>query len=1064
MMTTTKLINKITMLKGNSLVGESILVTVGLSDSTALVEINGVIGKSNYVQFESEGTHFVNITAYRGNAVEKASRKIVISAPAQGTQPAPVIWSVEDRYSPRAVGFSVPNVWRGPMTVQHFEWDFGDGSKGISDDGLITHDYSDTLERDALHSTFNVTAKAVQADGNFVSSIRTILVFNLYGYNKTINRVICPRILASQALPAEYGVTLCLMVLQNLEDDEISLNNEEHEWLSTQALNEATHVTYSVPPIAIYATATPQLSMPIHSAVAITPAEFLRVPARSTVAVIRRFPQDKFTGGVFGVAVHLSGSNMCSHLPVKCSAYFEVKLPMEYGGRVIHGSVLSALNQLSRYSGASVFTHADITEATRKSAILEKTSTVIPSSQGPASTLARSVSQPTNIRRSRTASGNASAQSAPSKVLAGTGAHTMASTLGDTLFKSTPSLIADLLNPRIQTFDTEQITLGNECDPDNVPDDLPEGTVCQLTNELAWRYVPGRILNAKKGDVILSPGGQGLIGQLLRRVSPPQYYSHSGIMTKNHIEIRHSTGSEDWLKDHPSGMFAGNKGVDGFDPSALRFLWPGTITQSIDNAYSGEYLNSPDGKQYKLSSFSFDPSRGNINTLAYPLVVKPQAFDETPQVRSQLHSIADAALNIMGHYRFYCYTKPEIALDPAYVAGTDAGWAAGTLPTVCSSFVWLSAQHANIKLEGAAPIATVEELEISDTTHGAEVASDTLDGLYHYNADERQAAAQWLYQTIYDEAHDKAGFWGTLFTDAPDNVANQLCNTFASDWCDGDSINSDAWKTTGAANAVSPDNILYWDSPGFGNQQAFHSVYGFAEEAFFRPGTYAQVPIFRWKHVDTRGNLTGRVIALPSPEGTTVSLLGSGQSDFIVRGDGSFRFDNVPSGSYSITGGLNIGGYWASDEKAVEIIPGKTTDVTLVLQLDPGTNRIVNFTVHMETTNYAFADTDVSYFDMAGSVRVGPYIPNGGIPFDGGTDNPHGHISFDVSLKPDLSVEVAWTAQEVSDEVETEIKHTETIAKGGWLNWTGLTVVNDDPIDADNTVMNFTIHNDQAPA
>jgi hypothetical protein len=129
-------------------------------------------------------------------------------------------------------------------------------------------------------------------------------------------------------------------------------------------------------------------------------------------------------------------------------------------------------------------------------------------------------------------------------------------------------------------------------------------------------------------------------------------------------------------------------------------------------------------------------------------------------------------------------------------------------------------------------------------------------------------------------------------------------------------LNSDAWNTTGPANAVSPDNILFWDGPGFGNQQAFHSVYGFAEEAFFRPGTYAQVPIYRWKHVDTRGNLTGRVIALPSSEGTTVSLVGSGQDDFIVHEDGFFHFDNIPVGSYRVTGVLNIAGYWASGEKS----------------------------------------------------------------------------------------------------------------------------------------------------
>jgi hypothetical protein len=134
-----------------------------------------------------------------------------------------------------------------------------------------------------------------------------------------------------------------------------------------------------------------------------------------------------------------------------------------------------------------------------------------------------------------------------------------------------------------------------------------------------------------------------------------------------------------------------------------------------------------------------------------------------------------------------------------------------------------------------------------------------------------------------------------------------------------------------------------------------------------------------------------------------------------------------------------------------------------VLKLDPGTNRLINFVVHMDTTNYAFADTDVNGYDMAGSVRVGPYHANGSTGFDGGGDNPHGHISFDVALNPDLSVNVSWTAQEVSDEVEAELKHTVTIPKDSGFNWSGLTVANDDPVDADNTVMRFTINNDQAP-
>ncbi len=46
--------------------------------------------------------------------------------------------------------------------------------------------------------------------------------------------------------------------------------------------------------------------------------------------------------------------------------------------------------------------------------------------------------------------------------------------------------------------------------------------VCQMTPEVQWRYVPGRVLNAKKGDCLLDPGGPRLVGQLLRQVTPAQ--------------------------------------------------------------------------------------------------------------------------------------------------------------------------------------------------------------------------------------------------------------------------------------------------------------------------------------------------------------------------------------------------------------------------------------------------------------------------------------------------------------------------------------------------------------
>ena len=83
------------------------------------------------------------------------------------------------------------------------------------------------------------------------------------------------------------------------------------------------------------------------------------------------------------------------------------------------------------------------------------------------------------------------------------------------------------------------------------------GLVCQATPETREVVTPARFLNALKGDVILSPGGNGSIGGLLLQVTPPQHYSHSGIMTRNYDQVTHSTASEDRLMDYPNGSVFG---------------------------------------------------------------------------------------------------------------------------------------------------------------------------------------------------------------------------------------------------------------------------------------------------------------------------------------------------------------------------------------------------------------------------------------------------------------------------------------------------------------------------
>src|SRR5439155_9607139 len=99
--------------------------------------------------------------------------------------------------------------------------------------------------------------------------------------------------------------------------------------------------------------------------------------------------------------------------------------------------------------------------------------------------------------------------------------------------------------------------------------------------------MPWRIRNAHRGDILLCPGGpSGLIGGILAALSPPQDYSHCGMVMDDGRSIRHCTTTDDQLQQHASSQIPiANMPVplDGFEENALRYGWPGTLTQSVDH-------------------------------------------------------------------------------------------------------------------------------------------------------------------------------------------------------------------------------------------------------------------------------------------------------------------------------------------------------------------------------------------------------------------------------------------------------------------------------------------------
>lgn len=486
----------------------------------------------------------------------------------------------------------------------------------------------------------------------------------------------------------------------------------------------------------------------------------------------------------------------------------------------------------------------------------------------------------------------------------------------------------------------------------------------QLTNDppLPNQILPWRIVNAKKGDLLLSPGGpSGLIGGLLSKLEPPQYFSHMAIMTQDQVEFRHATASDEWIKDKKfaNGSILGVvQGVptDGIQEDALRYQWPGTITQSVEQAYitwkwkpvvldaNGEPVKDKDGKtiphpdfseyepitdrRYHINAISFSPVWREVDgakRMIWPVIVKPCPMYETEAIRDALHRVADAAKELHGHYRLYAYTRADIGLDEAFFGparherqqtdpNTDCTGSrkpaipiVQTAPMVCSTFVWLAVKHANLKagltglpqiiLDGRNHLSTHQ---ISCPDYGKEhmlrrpgaIDGQTLDGLCFYEASERLTAGKWLHDEYMVPAIQKevaeqlpglaaslgisAGLFQLstilkllemhslsvvaqllgvsvpvlkeiiLFTsDMPDDVANQVCNAFASDFCSEDAKDSQAWReNSGTGYTVSPDDTLNsWVAPQAKSPKGFlHGVYGYNDRIRMRPPELARNP------------------------------------------------------------------------------------------------------------------------------------------------------------------------------------------------------------------------------
>jgi hypothetical protein len=510
--------------------------------------------------------------------------------------------------------------------------------------------------------------------------------------------------------------------------------------------------------------------------------------------------------------------------------------------------------------------------------------------------------------------------------------------------------------------------------------------------------LPGMFLNARKGDAVLVPGGgDSLVSGMLVALTPPQAFSHSGLMTADYTQITHCTASQERLMAYPVGdALTSSKPTDGFRSDIVEYVWPGVITQSAEEATGNFSMNDPEsgisyGFDGEFSQFPNSEVLDGALKLVPPVVVKPDPLEETPALRQQLWNVADDAVQQVGkfHYRFYCFTDPAIAEGATGNAPTDVGWASGTSPAVCASFVWLMMKRNGINLMGSSADVTQAEVSSYAAANGAAISANTPDGLFFYSAAQRQVAGAFLNQSLFNMVRDQVNWFEDDLTDTSTHICNQICNSFADDDSSSDN-DSTAWQNPGSANAVSPNDITFWNPPSAGGP------YGYFERLYYQPREVSNVPVSVWAKYSGTATLNGKVTynGAPAP-GATIQMTGT---TAFSGADGTFTIPDVPVGSYQlkatksepsdIPGGLP----WLASASQIVSVDQASQSVAVVLEPPSSVYREVDIESSV-TLNWSYSWNDgISTEHQSETVGVS-------ISLDVSPDQPVKSGSFSASVQ-----------------------------------------------------------------
>lgn len=328
-----------------------------------------------------------------------------------------------------------------------------------------------------------------------------------------------------------------------------------------------------------------------------------------------------------------------------------------------------------------------------------------------------------------------------------------------------------------------------------------------------------------------------------------------------------------------------------------------------------------------------------------PLVVKPRAA-EYAAARPGLQRVADEFEEVNSHYRFFAYSEGSISTDEAF-NGTDA-WRAGTSGTMCSSSLWTAFQNAGVHREGVVEHVDWTGDSFRRIPSGARQTTTEFDGLYHYTAEERLTAGEFLYGVLRNIGRSEFDgaqiFFGTL-AGIPRDIANQVVNCFSLDLCiddehelgDGVTLPDDHWRTaTIAGETISPDDVLWWDGPDQGG------VYGYSEPLSFRLGYFSQE--YTWQVPDGFGTLEVTVLNGGVPvEGASVDAQIAGIFGTTDR-NGLVTFV-VPAGQVIVLAHVADGNVIYRADGTATVVAGQTTELTIHLEegSDPNFRKVFFF-------------------------------------------------------------------------------------------------------------------------